>query len=462
MEALPKTNRAHLAIIFLHVNLIDLPLKMNEILVSAIPLLVPAVFFGIFLYVLSLGPAQNIPGVDKRAAKRLYRAGVRWHTPEELAIQYLPNKHLWSVVDRGYTDGRGAQLAQVLRWHTPAGAAARQAVTNAILTASQMARAQCHAKIQAGNHNVHVAVDLQTVSFVHNGTTQLVHDLQTLIPTGQQLSGQANLIGIPLTELTADLVILGNACFAQATFRRCNLGQVVFQNCSFVRATFDSCRLGQVRFVNASVSGVDFANSRMNAMQFDDVSVPGAIKFNAITYAQVVKFVWECIRYKDGRYFAPTSWFDPISVDVHGLTRHDNAPFRDYVRWCEVNLGRFRSDTNIEKKVPIFPVIAAVTTKFWSSFSALFLTIAITISLFSALFITLNEQFGIGEKATACAIFDLIEFSFKTFVNSGFSDVKPLRPLARVLTMAEAMLGYLSLGALIFLLNKRIESMRSS
>lgn len=435
---------------------------MNELFVSAIPVLVPAVFFGIFLYVLSLGPALKIPGVDKRAAKRLYRVGVRWHTPEELATQYLPNKNLWSVVDRGYTDGRGAQLAQVLRWYTPAGAAARQAVTDAILTASQMARAQCLPNLQAGNHNVHVTVDLQTVSFVYNGTIQLVHDLQTLIPTGQQLSGQANLIGIPMTELTADLVVLRNGCFSQATFRHCNFGQMIFQSCSFARATFDSCRLAQVRFENAPVCGVDFANSYMNAMQFDDVSVPGAVKFNAITYFQVVKFVWACIRYKDGRYFVPTSWFDPTFVDVHGLTRHDNAAFRDYVRWYTGNLGRFRSDTSIEKKVPIYSVIAAVTTKFWSSFGALFLTIAIAISLFSALFITFNEQFGIGEKAAACAMFDLVEFSFKTFVNSGFSDVKPLRPLARVLTMAEALLGYLSLGALIFLLNKRIESMRSS
>lgn len=436
---------------------------MNELLVSALPLLVPALCIGIFLYVLSLGPTLNIPGLDKRAAKRLYRAGVRWHSPEELANQYLTNKHLWSVVDRGYTDGRGGQLAQVLRWYTPAGTAARQAVSDAILNASQLALEQCQANFQAGNHNVQYAVvDLQHVTFIHNGTTLSVHELQTLIPTGHQLGGQANLIGIPLMELSANLVTLRNGCFARGTFRNCRLGNLIFQNCSLVGTAFESCRLGQVRFVDSPVQGVDFANSSMNLMQFDDVTMPGAVSFNAITYFEVVKFVWACIRHKDGRYFAPTSWFDPTAVDVHGLTHHDNAAFRDYVRWYNGNLGRFRSDTNIEKKVPIYLVIVAVTTKFWSSFSALFLTITITISLFTAIFILISEQFGIGEKAAACAMFDLLEFSFKTFVNSGFSDVKPLRPLARLLTMAEAMLGYLSLGALIFLLNKRIESMRSS
>jgi hypothetical protein len=289
-----------------------------------------------------------------------------------------------------------------------------------------------------------------------------VHDMQTLVSAGQTLSGYANLIGIPLEDLSIHSVRLINACFARATFARCSIGGVIFSNCSLVNTTFDTCRLAQIKFDRTTVNTVDFSNSYMNMMQFDDTNMPGSVAFRGITYVELLKFMWKCAHHKDGRYFTEKEWLDPVYIDVHALTRPDNAAFRDYALWCEGNLGRFRSTTASEKRIPLYPVIVAITTKFWSSFITLFSTIAVMISSFSLFYVLTRTQFSVGNNSTACTWFDLVEYSFKTFVNAGFSDVKPLRPIARLLTMTEAMLGYLSLGALIFLLNKRIELMRSN
>ncbi|WDR86120.1 hypothetical protein [Burkholderia ambifaria] len=185
-------------------------------------------------------------------------------------------------------------------------------------------------------------------------------------------------------------------------------------------------------------------------IQFDDTIMPGSVAFRGISYVEVLRFMWECARHKDGRYFTEKNWLDPVYIGVHGLTHPDNATFREYALWCNGNLGRFRSTTASEKRIPLYPIVVAITTKFWSSFIALFSTI-----------VAIKKQFSVGDNSVACGWFDLIEYSFKTFVNAGFTDVKPLKPIARILTVMEAMLGYLSLGALIFLLNKRIELMRS-
>ncbi|KJK22079.1 hypothetical protein UB46_23455 [Burkholderiaceae bacterium 16] len=195
-------------------------------------------------------------------------------------------------------------------------------------------------------------------------------------------------------------------------------------------------------------------------LAFSDKDMPGSVKFKRITYIEMLKFLWACARHKDGRYFTEKRWCDPVYIDVHNLTRHDNAAFRDYVLWCEGNLGRFRSFTATEKRTPFYSVLIAISTNFWTSFVAFFSTIATVIIAFSCLYIFMKHGFLFPSEENK--YFDLVEYSFKTFVNAGFSDVKPSNSTTRILTMIEATLGYVSLGALVFLLNKRIESMRSN
>ncbi|RQU76795.1 hypothetical protein DF133_36030 [Burkholderia cenocepacia] len=404
----------------------------------------------------------KIPGIDLRSLRRLKRAGVRWFTPEDLASQYIGDNRLRDIVNRGYTDGRSARLTEILRWYTPAGSAARRAVHDALLKASASAKAEAERLFRQGTpQHVFVDVDLGHVTFTCEGVTHAVRDLQILVSSGQTLSGQTNLVGIPLENLAINSVRLINGCFARATFSNCSIGGVIFSNCSLGNAKFDSCRLAQIIFNQTTVDTVDFSNSSMNMIQFDDTVMPGSVAFRGISYVEVLRFMWECARHKDGRYFTEKNWLDPVYVGVHGLTRPDNATFREYVLWCNGNLGRFRSTTASEKRIPLYPIVVAITTKFWSSFIALFSTIAVMISAFSLCYILIKTQFSVDDNSVACDWFDLIEYSFKTFVNAGFTDVKPLKSIARMLTMMEAMLGYLSLGALIFLLNKRIELMRS-
>ncbi|SOE92890.1 Pentapeptide repeat-containing protein [Burkholderia sp. D7] len=438
-------------------------LKMNELILAALPIAVPVLFMSVVLRLSRTPMLVKITGADSRLLHRLKQSGVRWFTPEELAIQYIDDARLRGIVDRGYTDGRSALLAQTLRWYTPAGSAARQAVHDAIQKASLAAKAEAERLFRSGNpQHVQTDVDFGQVTFTYEGANYLVHDLQTLVSTGHTLSGQANLIGITLEDLPIHSVRLRNACFARATFARCSIGNTTFSNCSLVNTTFDTCRLAQIAFDRTTVNTADFSNSYMNMLRFDDTIMPGSVTFKRISYVQLLKFMWGCVNNKDARYFTEKDWLDPVYIDVHGLTRHDNAAFRDYALWCESNLGRFRSTMASEKRIPLYPVVVAITTKFWSSFIALFSTIAVLISSFSLCYVLTRTQFAVGDKSTACTWFDLVEYSFKTFVNAGFSDVKPLKPIARLLTMTEAMLGYLSLGALIFLLNKRIELMRSN
>lgn len=435
---------------------------MNEHILALLPIVMPVLFMSIALWLAQTPMLVKIPGTDSRSLQRLKRAGVKWLTPEDLAVQYIDDKRLREIVDRGYTDGRSARLAEVLRWYTPVGTAAKRAVHDALSNASAIAKAQVEAHFRNGTPQfVWVDVDLGQVTFTYGGVNYLVHDLQTLVSNGQTISGQANLIGIPIEDLAIASVRIINACFARATFARCKLGSMFFVNCSLVSAKFDTCRLSQIKFDRTTINTVDFSNSYMNMMQFDDTIMPGAVAFRGITYVELLKFMWQCARYKDGRYFSEKEWLDPVYIDVHALTRSDNAAFREYALWCESNLGRFRSTTSSEKRIPLYPIVVATTTKFWSSFVALFSTIAVMIFSFSLCYMLTRTQFSAGDSSTPCTWFDLVEYSFKTFVNAGFSDVKPLGRVARLFTMTEAMLGYLSLGALIFLLNKRIEFMRS-
>lgn len=405
-------------------------------------------------------PDDSSINIEKAHLRKLRRAGLTWNSPEELANKFFEDRYWWSVVNRAQRDNLASQIAQVLRWYTPKGKEATKAVHEAIQTTSKQFKELAEAAHRSGKALPfwYLPLDLHSITFEWQGEVHRVHDLQNLIITGSKTEGITNLVGIPFEGLNMHNVQIMRATFHLAQFKNCMLGNSKFDSCSFHGSTFKHCRLASLRFENSSLQGADLSTSHLNAMTFDDQNLPHAIRFLKISYLQLLRFICQCLWHKDERYFAKKTWTDFVWVDVNSLTRTETADFKNYVTWYKHSMASVRTIAIASLSETAFVIFQALTSKFWSSFRVFFSTIAVLILTFAGFFFIEKTGFGFdkGTPGIMPTFWDLAEFSFKTFTNAGFSDLKPTSPLARIAVILESVFGYISLAVLIFLLSRKM------
>lgn len=411
-------------------------------------------------YLIHSLPNDSNINIEKAHLRKLRRAGLTWNSPEELAHKFFEDRYWWSVVNRARKDNLAGQFAQVLRWYTPKGKEARKAVHEALQATSNRYKELAEAAHRSRNflQLCQLHLDLQSVTFEWQGEIHRVHDLQNLIDTGSKIEGITNLVGIPLEGLVMDGVQIKGATFSNAQFKECGLGGSKFDRCSFHGSAFKHCRLASLTFEKCSLQGADLSTSYLNAMTFDDQTLPYAIRFLKISYPQLLRFICQCLWHKDGRYFTKKAWTDFAGIDVNSLSRTETADFKNYVIWYQRSIASVRTIEMAPVSGAAFVIFQAITSKFWSSFRVLFLTLAVLILAFAGLFFIEKTgfEFANGSPGQIPTFWDLAEFSFKTFTNAGFSDLKPNSPLARIAVILESVFGYIALAVLIFLLSRKI------
>lgn len=420
-------------------------------------------YVGLFAieYLILSAPDDSGINIKKEYLRKLRRAGLRWESPEELAKKFFADKYWMHVVNHKRRDAPSSEIATVLRWYTPQGKAASKAVHDAIEVTSKQFKELAEAAFRANAALPvrQISLDLNEVTFEWEGRTYRVHELQNLVDTGSKTEGFTNLAGIPFEDLKMSRVHVFNGTFYLAQFKNCEFGNSKFTNFAFHKSVFKNCRLSGLECDGSTtLQGADLSTSHLNAMTFNDKNLPYALRVKKISYFQLLRFIFQCWWHGDERYFADKRWTDFVFVDVNALSRVESADFKNYVIWYQRSMAEIRKISMGSIADTLFIVLQALTSKYWSSFRVLFSTIVVLILIFAGLFYLERDGFT-ADRATAGAavtFWDLAEFSFKTFTNAGFSELKPTNLPARIAVIVESVFGYISLAVLVFLLSRKM------
>lgn len=386
--------------------------------------------------------------------RRLHQAGIWGGSVEEVAVAFFGKRDKWPKVNKGAKDGPTMRIGNVLRWFTPVGITATQAVENFIRQSSTLAiQTQQQAFANGQPTFFRLPVVLQTLTFTHNNTAIPIANFQDIQDIGMKTTGSLNLCGIHLHDLQFSNLQLAGVTFSGGQLDKCVISDTEFVSCSFPSVKFKNTKFAHNAFPVSNLGHSRFERCYFNRMAFDDQSMAISPKVDKIGYLQLLFFIVQAFVHRDGRYFNNKGWSDFVFNDVNGLTKAENSEFRAYVNWYQNYIDEVRNIRSLPISRAAILFTEAAISKFWTSFMVFASFVASLILSFSILFYFLRDKLGKGPYE----YFDALEFSFKNFLNAGYSPINPESYLIRGLSIVETTLGYVLLATLIYLLNKKLE-----
>lgn len=120
----------------------------------------------------------------------------------------------------------------------------------------------------------------------------------------------------------------------------------------------------------------------------------------------------------------------------------------------DLALGQARI-VSLKKKRPVLAFILRITCDYGRSFPRFFLSCFLVTLLFSLAYnFYPGSLVKVGAASNSLSFWDKFYFSIMTFTSAG-TDIQPVSNWGRILVVTETVIGYLSLGLLISILNKR-------
>lgn len=96
--------------------------------------------------------------------------------------------------------------------------------------------------------------------------------------------------------------------------------------------------------------------------------------------------------------------------------------------------------------------MSLVFTKAWTSYAVLAFWGLVTNLLFGTYYHVARGSFKNLDDTYLTAVY----FSFVTFTTVGYGDITPLAGLPQIVVMLEIILGYLTLGCMVFLIGHKV------
>lgn len=345
-----------------------------------------------------------------------------------------------------------------IRWRTPIGQDAEKAVRQYINTqqavnssAINAAWAQSHQPI----HQLTFILDFTNFSFVSGGQRYTLNDLQELYPN-PKVQPHANLSGIDLSGIRINHCVIRNVSLANANLDGSSLGGLHLENTFLTGASLRNARLGQLRFTNSSFAEVDISGAFLNAVQLDGHCIPGEFTFSEVSYAYLLKALLFSIFRQNGFSEAGSNIKRPHTVflfnNTSGLSGLRNSRIKHYIEWYDYVFRKLSTFKLLSFNEKFRFSIALIYTKVWGSLSVLAFQGLILNLVFATYYYFNNDKFNHLPPDDFLSSF---YFSIVTFVTLGYGDIFPKIGGGQIAVMLEVILGYITLGAFVFLIGQR-------
>lgn len=137
-----------------------------------------------------------------------------------------------------------------------------------------------------------------------------------------------------------------------------------------------------------------------------------------------------------------------------GLQSPYTRPFRAYVDWFQFVTRQIASYRDLTTRQKFGFTMSLILTKAWTSHSVLACWGVATNILFATYYYVAGAGSfrGLEDGTYLTALY----FSFVTFTTVGYGDITPLSGISQAIVMLEILLGYLTLGCMVFLIGHKV------
>ena len=296
-------------------------------------------------------------------------------------------------------------------------------------------------------------LDFRDFAFQFEGSTRTLDDFQKMGLS--RIYPQANLIGIDLRGIKLVQCVLRNACLAHANFDGAYIFGVTLENTTLNRASLRNSQLVGIRCSGGSLSGCDVSGAFVNAVHFADTNVSSVLQYEPVSYLHLICALFRALMGRrpqsaQGRKAVAYTTF--LFNSTVGLTTPENRSFKSYVNWFQFVMRQIENFRLLPFRQQVGFSSSLFFTKAWTSYSVLAFWGLVTNGLFA-----LYYHFArAGFKGMDDTLLSAFYFSFVTFTTLGYGDITPLPGLPQLAVIIEIILGYLTLGCMVFLIGYKV------
>lgn len=379
--------------------------------------------------------------------------GEFWHKNEAAISRVLSGSHPLEF----------NRWTEQLRWTTPLGQACQAAVRKHIDEHREhlhkVRNAICNAD-KAGSFSAQLMnhparrLSFDRFTFEFNGKAWTLDDFQKL--GRSQRYPDANLTGIDLSGIRLVDCEVWNVCLASAILDGAYISQVTLNQTTLTGASIRNARIVSVRVNHGSLTECDVSGSFINAVDFTNEVISSDMRYAPVSYWFLIKRLWLAI------FSAKHPLMQQSENNRHttflfnrtiGLTLPETRPFKAYVDWFQFVGQQTVNFRNLPIRQKLGFASSLLLTKAWTSYSVLACWgMAANIAFATFYYVNRSSFKGLEVGNFINALY----FSFITFTTVGYGDITPATTLSQVVVMVEIILGYLTLGCMVFLIGHKV------
>lgn len=317
-------------------------------------------------------------------------------------------------------------------------------------------------KLSLRQDDFYATIDFNDFSFHFENRSWSLNEFVYSFPMQQRIGGKKDLIGIDLPGIELFNCRLLNLCFDRANFDNAMMNQIELVNTSFRSATFRNATLEVVRirkgtcFDRADMTGTGL----YGLFPLNDNSLTQPFEYKEISYFYLVLSTLKSLgcallRKKPKRLFGRESGKHTTFANnpTMEMALPQTRPLTEYIKWYQHTMDQIINLPKASTPKKLAFLISVVSTKYWTSYSALALFALILNLIFTALYSLLHSYFCDMPS-------DLISIFYSSvliFTSLGVEGMRTCTTISRLLVMTEAVLGFVVLGLFVYLLTRKIE-----
>jgi hypothetical protein len=317
-------------------------------------------------------------------------------------------------------------------------------------------------KLSAAQGDFYATIDFNDFSFHFDDRSWNLNDFVYHFPMQHRLGGLKDLMGIDLSGIQLFNCRLVDLCFDKANLDNAMLNQVELVNTSFRYATFHNATLEVVRLRRGACFDLaDMTGTGVYGLfPLDDHSLKLPFEYKEVSYSYLVLSTVKSLgcallRKKTNKLFGRESGKHTAFANnpTTEMTLPQTRPLTEYIKWYQHTMEQIIKLPKASTSRKLTFLVSVVSTKYWTSYGALALSVLILNLIFTAFYYLLRSYFCEMPKN----LMSIFYASVLIFTSLGVEGLRTCTTVSQILVMTEAVLGFVMLGLFVYLLTRKIE-----
>jgi uncharacterized protein YjbI with pentapeptide repeats len=312
-------------------------------------------------------------------------------------------------------------------------------------------------KVRINLDDFYAIIDFSDFSFNFQNRSWTIKEFVYSFKTSR-IGGQVDLIGIDLSGIRLSNCRLINICFGHAILDNAVIWQVDLINTDFIGASFCNARLSNIHvkkgsyFNNANMTGAGvYGIHPLGDKCLSQPFIYSQVSYLFLVKQALIRFFRIGNQTSISQQLANHTGF--ANNPTNEMTLPETRALKEYILWYQHTMQRIDHLPSSPLRERFAFLFVVLSTKHWSSYSALGLFALIANTLFTLSYICFNNSFhGLDE-----GFMNVFYNSTLILTSIGLEGIKPVNLLGQFIIICEVVFGYITLALFVFLLARKIE-----